>query len=196
MTAVTDYTSLITSEHANKPNFVAVVNALANSVAAITAVAQSLSTDFDLDAATGAQLDIVGQWLGQPRVIPNVITVGFFGFADTVGAATFGELSDASKGGPWWNLGESYTSTTVLGDTLYRQFLYARILRNQFDGTSASLELALEDILGVPVTLQDGNNLTVNITAGGKVDQVLQTIVQQYDILPRPAGVNYTFSFP
>jgi len=54
MTAVTDYTSLITSEHANKPNFVAVVNALANSVAAITAVAQSLSTDFDLDAATGA----------------------------------------------------------------------------------------------------------------------------------------------
>ena len=193
---MTDYTALITSEHANKPNFVAVVNALANGVGAITAVAQSLPAEFDLDAAVGAQLDIVGRWLGQSRVIPNVITVGFFGFADTVGAATFGELTDASKGGPWWNLGESYSSTTVLDDTLYRQFLYARILRNQFDGTSAFLEQALADILGVSVTLQDNNSGTVNVTAGGKVPQVLQTIVEQYDILPRPVGVNYTFSFP
>ena len=81
-----DYTTLITSEHASKSKFMAVVDLLANGVGAITQVAQSLPTEFDLDAAVGAQQDIVGLWIGQSRVVPNVLTVGFFGFADNFAA--------------------------------------------------------------------------------------------------------------
>jgi hypothetical protein len=192
-----DYTSLVTSEHATKPKFMALVNLLANGLADIAAVVRSIPQAFDLDTAIGAQLDTVGLWVGQSRVITGVLTVGFFGFADNIAAKTFGELGNASVGGPFWNLGEEFSTTTVLGDALYRQFLYAKILRNQSHGTAEELEQALADILGVPVTLQDPGTLTVGVTALGNVPQVLQVIVQQYDILPRPACVNFGyFSFP
>lgn len=192
-----DYTTLITSEHATKSNFMALVGLLANGVGDVTSLTQGIPQDFDLDSAVGVQLDTVGLWVGQSRVINGVITVGFFGFADTLGAKTFGELNNASAGGPFWDLGEQYTTTTVLGDALYRQFLYAKILRNQSNGTTAELEQALADILGVVVTIQDPGTQSLGVTALGNVPQILQTIVQQYDILPRPACVNFSyFSFP
>lgn len=191
-----DYTTLITNEHASKPKFVALVNLLANGVGTITAQSQGLADEFDLDTAIGAQLDVVGLWIGQSRIIPNTLTIQFFGFSDNIAALPFGELSNASIGGPFWNIGDPYTSTTVLGDFLYRQFLYAKILRNQSDGTAAALEEALADIFGVPATLQDPGNLVVNVTALGSVSSIVQTIVQQYDILPRPAGVRFgSFTF-
>ena len=184
-----DYTSLITSEHAIRPKFMALVNDLANAVGNITAFVQSLPGQFDIDTAIGAQLDIVGQWVGISRVVQNVITPGFFGFNDTPGALGFGEVGVMGVGGIFYELGSTYGASVVLNDAQYRQVLYAQIATNQSNGTAADLAQAVIDITGVQSYIRDLGNLNPQIVVNGLVSPVAQSLLLTPSLLPLPAGV-------
>lgn len=184
-----DYTTLISGQHADKPNFMALVDALCNGVADITACAQGLSADFDLDSAMGAQLDVVGLWVGVSRIVPNVLTIQYFGFSDNVNALGFGELGDPSAGGPFYELGESFSASTVLPDSQYRQLLYAQILTNQTDGSPADFVTAAQFITNAPAELTDPGNLTITLHVGAPVNQLAAAMLGQLNVLPKPAGV-------
>lgn len=198
---MTDYTTLITSEHADKPNFIATVNLVANGIGDLTSVIQSIPALYDLDAAVGSQEDTVGLWVGQPRVVPNVLTLQYFGFSENGGAADgtqqpFGELGDASVGAPFYELGGAIGTTTLLNDTQYRTILRAAIIRNQYDGSLAQLEAALLDIFGVACPVIDPGVRSVVTIVPQAQSQVIQALVSNYDILPRPAAVRNTILFP
>lgn len=61
------YLSLITSQHQNKPKFKAWLSAPLAMLESCSEVAENLYTHFDLDTATGKQLDIMGQVVGVGR---------------------------------------------------------------------------------------------------------------------------------
>jgi Protein of unknown function (DUF2612) len=193
-----DYTTLITGEHADKPNFMALVAATTAIVGDTTATLQSFPAQFDVDLAAGAQLDIIGLWVGVSRVVPDVLTIPYFGFADNVNAGTFGELADPSLGAPFFDLGDSFfTATTILSDAQYRRLLYAQILSNQADGTAANLVAAAEDITNAPCELVDPGNLAITLKVGAPINLLAQAMITQLGVLPVPAGVilnpiNYT----
>lgn len=65
--AITSYLSLITSEHSSQPNFMAWVTALLQKVDDGELMVNGIPTDFAIDTAVGAQLDVLGQIIGQPR---------------------------------------------------------------------------------------------------------------------------------
>lgn len=184
-----DYTTLITSEHADKPKFVALVQAVAGAFGSITGCIQSMPDEFDLDAAIGAQLDVLGLWIGQSRVLPTVLDMAFFGFADDSAALVFGELKNNSIGGRFYELGESIGSTSILGDTEYRTILRAKIVRNQSTGTAAALEDAMQYIFGVPGAITDTGTLSISLTIGRNISATERALLTTFDILPRPAGV-------
>lgn len=52
---MTVYTDLVTSEHADKPRFIASLLAITNPFVDLQAVLADLPADFDLDQAVGAQ---------------------------------------------------------------------------------------------------------------------------------------------
>jgi hypothetical protein len=190
------YDALITSEYNQTPQFTALVALLTAGVGDVTALIQSIPAAFDLNGgAYGIQLDILGQWIGQPRIIPNVLITGFFGFSDLATGAPlglqqpFGDLADASIGGIWYSLGQPASATTVLTDAQYLTVLNARIARNQSNGTLSALEAALFDIFGVGAKVVDNGTLSLAITVSQPVSPVDQALVTQLDILPRPAGV-------
>ena len=191
-----DYTTLVTSEHRSKPNFMAVVDALCNGAGSITTTAQSIAALFDLDSSVGDQLDILGQWIGQSRDIPNSIAINYFGFSDNPNAATFGEVGNSSVGGPFYDLGQSTGSSALLDDATYRTVLKAKILSNQFDGSTPALEAALQLIAGVPFAIYDPGTLVVAIVLSAAVSSVTQALLSGIDLLPRPGGVQYVPMFP
>ncbi len=197
---MTDYRTLITPEH-QKPNFLAVVDLVANGIGSITSLVQSIPGEFDLDNAEGVQLDILGQWIGQSRVVPNVLTLSYFGFSELGGGADgdqqpFGELTNASIGAAFYNLGDPIGTTTSLNDAQYRTILAAAIIRNQYDGSLPQLEQALEDIFGCSCAVLDPGLRSIVTLVSQAQSQVVQALVSNYDILPRPAGVKSTILFP
>jgi len=186
----TDYTSFITSEHADKPKFVAMVQATAGAFGAIAEAMCSLPHAFDLDNAAGAQLDIVGKWVGQPRAVSGVLTLGYFGFSDNIVAEPFGEEGNPSIGGRFYEEGEPFTSTSVLADPEYRTVLRAKIVRNHYDGRTDEIEQALEYIFAAPAHVRDAGNLSIDIVVNAPISLVGQSLLTNFDLLPRPAGVS------
>ena len=84
MAKIEDYTGKITSEHADKPKYIATVQAVASCFLGAGDASVSLTKEFDLDSAIGAQLDVIGEWVGVTRDIPTPLTGVYFAF-DTAG---------------------------------------------------------------------------------------------------------------
>jgi Protein of unknown function (DUF2612) len=195
---MTDYSQLITSEHNQRPKFMALVQLYNQMLQDLVASAQAISCShaFDLDTAIGAQLDVVGKWVGQSRSIGGVALVQFFGFADDPSALPFGELGSPSVGGRYYELGEPTTTSAILADPEYRQVLRAKIIQNDYGGTIPQLEAATAAI--VPVTCQffDPGTGIVVIVPSAAIDGVVQQLLTGYDLLPRPGGIRYQYLFP
>lgn len=64
-----DYTSLITSEHNQQPNYMAMLQVFAQWAADRLNMLASFPTLFDIDTAMGDQLDKLGNWIGVSRNI-------------------------------------------------------------------------------------------------------------------------------
>lgn len=174
----------------------ALVGVLAGALGDATACMQSMVPAFSLNTAVGAQLDIIGLWVGQPRIIPSILIPGFFGFSDLVTGAPvglqqpFGALQSKSIGGVWFGLNDAASGTTVLSDAQYLIVLRARITSNQAKGNFADLEKALAFIFGANAAVTDNSNLMLIFTVKSPVSPLDQALITSLDILPRPAGVS------
>lgn len=185
----TNYLKLITSKHANKPKFMAWVGVLTGALADIRDVIASIPAAYDIDNAVGAQLDVIGEWVGRPRVVEDILDVAFFGFQDDSAALPFGELINVSVGGRFYELNESFSSSSTLADPEYKTILKAKIVRNQWNGTIDGLEQALQYIFGVPCAVVDNGTLNLTIYIGRPITAIEKTLLSTFDLLPRAAGV-------
>jgi hypothetical protein len=184
-----DYTTLITSQHIKRPNFRAMVALVGGAYGEIYDLIQSMPVLFDIDNAFGAQLDVIGQWVGRPRVVEQIVDVPFFGFQDDAAAQPFGELINVNIGARFYEQGEVFTSSSVLGDPEYRTILKAKIVRNQWDGSIAGLEAALQYVFGAECAVVDTGTLSLQITVGRPITAIEKTLLSTFDLLPRAAGV-------
>jgi len=75
MANINDYLKLITSEHNQKPNFMALVSLLAQAGVDQQNLLASFSDLFDVDEAVGDQLDKIGQWVGVSRNLKQAIDI-------------------------------------------------------------------------------------------------------------------------
>lgn len=162
MTAdVAAYTGLITSEHADKPNFVATVSASVQPFADILAMLNGMPAAFDIDSAVGAQLDIVGQWVGVTRYVRSPLTGVYFGF----------DSNDVGwDRGVWFSDGEPLTGLARLPDDIYLLLLKAKIAANQWDGTVPGAYAAWDALFapyGFQILIQDHGDMTMTLALGG-----------------------------
>lgn len=195
---VTPYSNLITSEHNQKPNFMSLIGSVVGAAADAVVSTQAIQPAFNLETAIGAQLDVLGLWIGQSRKIDNILIVGFFGFSEVSTGLpdglqeTFGELGDASIGGSWFSLGQADSGSTILADPAYLTILKAKIVKNQWDGTISGMEQALFFIVGVECSINDAGNLTLQINVPLPITPLEEALLESLDLIPRPAGVRIT----
>jgi len=154
-----DYLALIPPLNASKPNFMATIAATVAPFADAQTFLAGLSLAFDLDVAIGAQLDVVGQWIGRSRNIVAPISNVWFSWG--IALKGWGE-------GFWYVPESAGTMTYVLDDTTYRRLLRAKILANNGDGTIVSAEAALREYF-------IGNSLIFLVDASAAVGQINPT---------------------
>lgn len=179
---MTDYTTLITSEH-RKPKFQAIVSLLTGAIDANTQLVGSMPELFDIDTALGQQLDFVGQWIGFSRYIsPSIDNVFFSLDSDTLGLDA-GYLAGAYDS----------SGVTVLDDPTYRRLLYARIALNNWDG---GIQTAINSLqIAFPnnsLLIQDGQDMTMSIGIVGAITPLIKALLLRGYFNVRPCGVNVT----
>lgn len=182
---MTDYTTLITSEHYNKPKYIQLVQLLTGALDANTQLMNSLPGLFDLDTAVGQQLDFVGQWIGVTRNLSPSINNVFM---------SWGTPGLGWTQGYWQGIG-AQNGITVLPDGEYRAILYAQVVLNQWDGDIPDALAALQKALpNNGFFIQDNQNMTMTLGITGTITPLVQALVTRGYFNIRPCGVQLTTS--
>lgn len=182
--------SRVTSEYKSAPDFNAYLTALLVPMNNIETAGQAIEASIDIDTAVGTQLDLLGRLVGISRYVPNGYPLPFFGFTDTPEGLTYGD-EVVGGGGKFYEENTNNLTTWSLGDTLYRQFLRARILRNNSTGTTENIIAVLKVIFpndGIIVRDVAGQlRIQVGINRAATVSEIVT--LSYNGIFPKPAGV-------
>lgn len=182
------YTDLITNYHSQKPLFVEHIDLITRPLTDAANAMTSLVTEFDIDEASGAQLDILGKWIGRTRVVSQPIFGIYFSF-DTDGLG-FDQ-------GVWQGPYDPDAGFTNLSDDTYRIVLKAKIAINHWDGTNETLPEILDTALagsGLEMQIIDNQDMTISIWvfAAAGIDTVsleLLAAIRQGYLTVKAAGV-------
>lgn len=102
-------------------------------------VLKDLMEKRSLDTAEGVQLDILGDIVGQPRVLIDADLLTFFGFEGEWQADSYGNIYDPSVGSTWWDGKSPMVGNITLTDDLYRLLIKAKIAKNVTRATPEDL---------------------------------------------------------
>jgi hypothetical protein len=86
--------------------------------------------------------------------------------------------------------------SSILDDDHYRILLLAKIAQNQWDGKPDSLYSLWQQLFpGGLIKILDNQNMTATIILAGTFDNLMQQIITNGLIIPRPEGVLYNYVF-
>jgi hypothetical protein len=181
---MSQYTDLITSQHADKPKFVALVDAVSSAFDGQAQAAYSLSSAFDLDVAVGVQLDVLGQWTGISRYARVTITGVYFSF-DTPGLG----FDQGVIKGPF----DPSEGLSRMDDETYRLMMRAKIGANHWDGTLPAYQSVMAQVFagtGTQCFAVDNQDMTMSVYfAGAQPSALLSGLIKSGAIPLKPAGV-------
>lgn len=185
MASSSDYIALITSEHANKPKFGALVSMLVQSMADVTNALAAIESGFDLDNAIGIQLDAIGLWVGITRYVSVPISGVYFSF-DVTGLG----WDQGSWEGPY----DTSVGLTKLDDDTYRLLIRAKIGANMWDGTwygMAPVYGTLFSRYGALVWVNDNQDMSMDIYMAGTYPPAIVQAILRNGLIPlKPEGVH------
>lgn len=192
---VSSYLARITSKYNLKPKFMEMVENVAQPFADNIAVLATMYLLFDVDYAVGAQLDVVGQWVGAGRDVTVPLTGVYFSY-DTLGLGL--------DQGTIYNSFNPISGLVRLSDSAYRTFIRGRIANNHWDGSIEGAYAVWDTAFagtGVGILIQDLGNMHMIMALTGPVtDAVTLALFKGGYLKLKPAGVHvdnyYTLSVP
>lgn len=169
------YQNLLTAQYRNSPKLTKLLKVLLQKFDDISQCQVKLDVAFDLDNAVGVQLDMLGTTTQASRIVPFQPSFGI---------------------------------SPVMDDDTYRIYIKAKIARNQWDGTMGGLYSSWYALFPtVNLIVEDGRNMTATLYIGGLPSTLLIDMVAGYAVngaltgtvhnsllVPRPEGVEYSFS--
>jgi hypothetical protein len=181
---ISKYVALVTSEHADKPKFNALLAMLLQPIADIIALLESIPGAFDLDDAIGAQLDIIGLWVGVSRNVTVPLANVFF----SLDSPTLG-LNQGTLLGRF----DPTTGLLTLPDDNYLTLLRAVIASNHWDGTIPGAYKVWNTLFagtGFTILIQDGNDMSFILALTGPVpDAVTLALFTGGQLALKPATI-------
>lgn len=189
------YLDLITSEHNQKPRYIASVSASIQGLADLTATLAGMPTDFDLDVAVGVQEDAVGVRVNRSRYLTEAIDA-YFTWDDGHGLGAglgWGQ-------GTWFFPGDPLSGIARLPDDSYRILLRAVVAANTWDGSIPGAYAAWDTLFagtGFSILMQDYGNETMAIALiGQQPDAVTKALFTTGELDLKPAGVSLFHVLP
>lgn len=174
------------NQYADKPklvDWIAIARKMGGSMAdAINAVRFS----YDIDSATGEQLDVIGRIVVIDRSFMNFIELDAKQFSDGDPYAQCGDpesmFSEAS-----------IASDDKMSDGLFRMLIKAKILKNTGDATVESIVKQMKVLIGAEfLRVNDTEDMSFSIEfSGANLTPIERYALFNIDLVQRPQGVNF-----
>lgn len=186
--SLVEYIALVTSEHRDRPKYIASLSAALEQVLAASTLLEAVNEAFDIDTAVGQQLDIIGEWVGRSRYIGVPLPNVYFTWG---GTAALGWGS-----GVWKGQFDPVSGLASLGDEDYRILLKAKIAANHWDGTVPGAYEVWANIFDsdIELLIQDNQNMTMTVgIVGPPLSAVTKALLTGGYIPLKPAGVRVNY---
>jgi hypothetical protein len=178
-----DYLNRITSEHNQRPRYMATVGMSVDPMVADQQLVAGVPGLFDLDYSIGQQEDFTGQWIGKSRWI-ELPAVYFSWDEEGLG------WNQANWKGPM----DADNALQRLDDYHYRLLLYATVIANHWNGSIPAAYEAWDTLFqytGLKVVIQDYGNMTMlyGLLSESAPDIVLLSLFTTGQMDLRPEGI-------
>jgi len=165
-------------------------------------VFRQLMQERSLDTATGTQLDILGDIVGQPRELIDTALLTYFAYLGYPDAESFGDLNDSSVGGFYRGIDDPLAGNTLLNDDQYRLFIKAKIIKNSTNATPNQLLEFVKFVFDSPQNqiIEEGDAAYTLLV--GKELSSFETVLLNYvsyssgypsRFVPKPIGVRVNY---
>ena len=188
MTTKAQYLALVTTEHSQRPKFIAGLSAVIDGLAGAQATLEGLIRDFDVDTAVGVQLDIIGLWVGVSRRVDVPLADVYFTWDDTAQTGW-----DSSV---WQGPFDPDSGLVELPDDSYRLLLKARIAANSWDGSIPGAYRVWREAFGdgSTIIIQDNQDMSMVIgVANTQLSTVSRALLVGGYIPIKPVGVRVRY---
>jgi hypothetical protein len=149
-----------------------------------------------IDTAEGVQLDIIGDIIGQPRLLMSPDNLYYFGFQNSLNTLGFASSKNPSSGGLFYTTDSEKRERILIGDEFYRLLIRAKIQKNICSGTPDEIIKAIMFIFNCSDVILKERTLAIEIGIGKKLTHNEAEIIKQHiDIIPRPLEVKLSVIF-
>ena len=197
------YKRLVTSEYRHSPRFTAMVQKLLSYGLKVDDSINNMIVAFEVDNASTAQLDILGQIVGVSRQLkfePSAAAIGEV-ICPSPAEMASGEVypiiytpapdklasTPMLTGYPPAEMGEG----NLLDDEVFRLMIKARIIQNTWKGTIGELYDLWDAVMGVnkKLSIEDLQDMSYNIVLQGDYTQLEEELIIHAYVIPKPEGV-------
>ena len=200
LTAIVEhYKDLLLEQYVNAERARSTIGALTRP-AICDLVELDVQNAFDIETATGVQLDVLGEYIGFSRTITTVIDRYYFTLVDynnpTVDESGFTDYTDQAlnSGSSFYLYAYQNTSFTNLIDDIYRPLLKLKIILNMSLNTMAEIATELWASFGSDLICYDNEDMSILYLINSS-STTLASIAVTAGLLPKPMGVRISGVF-
>jgi hypothetical protein len=189
------YAELLLYQYINQPKARATIEAFVD-IALVDLLPQTIEQSFNIETAIGAQLDIIGEYIGLSRKLSIPVFRDYFTFDDqeSLSDETFGftdyESLETNASTYFYSYINTVSGESSLNDDDYRVLLKLKLFLNSSQNTYFEITAALKQFFGTKIVMYDQLNMKINYFISDEVTNVLIiSIAELAGLLPKPMGV-------
>ncbi len=176
----------IYAQYADKPKAVQWYNITPTIGDEISNVYEMVRNTYDIDAAVGAQLDVIGRIVVIDRGFESFVVFDLDTYFGGDGLAPqFGGVDSQFE-----PTGEVLSSE--VSDAVFRILIRAKIAKNNSEATLDGVVGALSYITSSSnIKVIDNENMTMSVAFGSELTDIEKFVFNTFDVVPRPQGVQF-----
>lgn len=190
------YSNLLIIQYNNKPKASATIQLMVTELIA-NGILFDIRDGYDIDTAVGAQLDILGKYIGVNRIFQDNILTNMFSLEtytesdptleDRWGFVTYATFATTLENGVV-NYQSVLTTNFLLNDADYRTLLKLKIIQNYSNGSHKQIDDAMFAFFGNEITVVQNATMQMTYTVPFNLSAVLNAAIV-LGVLPKPIGV-------
>ncbi len=191
---VDNYIKLLITQYADKPKALATLDLLLGELATVYEGSNEVGAIFDVDTATGNQLDIIGKIVGFDKSVPFLVQKNAFGFFGQVNAYPMAGKDTETVTYPYRDKFGNKQTPGEIDDVNHRFFIKAQIAKNYARATMTSDDgMSLQNAIGYMTNgnayVTDNKDMSMDLYVNDSFDLTVLEYMQELDLIPRPQGV-------
>lgn len=196
---VNEARGLVTEQFKGQPIMDRYLRLILSGVLEAQEVVRQIQQQRSIDTAIGAQLDVIGDIVGQPRGLIFSSVFSYFGYEGAPLSDSYGSLSDPTVGSPWYSIGAPSGISRVPSDEEYRLIIKAKIIKNRTLSRSEDVIAAYQFLFGTgKITITQLGPASVRIGIGKILSPVERGLLFNLggtgNLLPKTVGVSYSYA--